>query len=246
MITLEKVYKSFSGQSVLKDISVEIQPQESFVVLGKSGVGKSVLLKVIGKLLAPDSGVVSLKTSNVGMLFQKNALFDSMTVNENLDFPLREKTKLKKNDRKQKIAKFLEYVELSHAGEKFPNELSGGMQKRVGIARALIIEPEIMLYDEPTAGLDPITSRMITELIVRMQKEVHATLVSVTSDVPRAFELANTKGRMSVLTPEGLVILGKKDIARQEATKHPHINELFDIDFSVHLETKNGDPSHVH
>ncbi len=198
MIRVRGVSKAFEGRTVLREARLEVPPGGAYVVLGQSGIGKSVLLKIIAGLLRPDEGAVKLGSRDVGMLFQKNALFDSMTAFENLEFPLRERSKLSAADRRARIAQYLEWVELAGAEERFPDELSGGMQKRLGIARALIVQPAIILYDEPTAGLDPITSRLIADLILRLRREMRSTVVAVTSDVKRAFQLAD---RIGLLVP---------------------------------------------
>lgn len=191
MISVRDVSKRFFTQAVLNRVNFDLAPGQSLVVLGQSGVGKSVLLKILAGLIVPDQGSVEVNTRNIGMLFQKNALFDSLTVRENLEFPLRERTTLSAVQRREKIAKFLDWVGLSGASEFFPDALSGGMQKRLGIARALIVEPEVLFYDEPTAGLDPITSRVIAELMIRLKNELGTTVVVVTSDVMRAYQLAD-------------------------------------------------------
>ncbi len=188
-----EISKDFSEtQCVLKNISFTVQKGESLVILGQSGVGKTVLLKILAGLIPPTQGSVQKETQNIGMLFQSNALFDSFTVAENLDFPLKERTSLDKKARDEKVKLFLSYVGLSGTEEKAPTELSGGMQKRLAIARTLIVEPELVLYDEPTAGLDPVTSRNIIDLIVELKNKLGSTLVSVTSDVLRAFQLGDT------------------------------------------------------
>lgn len=225
MIHCHNVSKRFLESPILKDITFEVQSGSSLVILGQSGVGKSVLLKILAQLILPDAGRASLKTKNIGMLFQKNALFDSSTVFENLEFPLRERTRLKSKERIEKIKKFLSWVELSGSEDKFPHELSGGMQKRLGIARALIVEPEVLFYDEPTAGLDPITSRMIIDLILRLKKEFHTTLVSVTSDVLRAYQLADRIGLL-MKTPEGAVLLDAGAPAQAQLSKDPAIHQF--------------------
>ncbi len=206
MIEVSQVARSFVGQTVLRSVSFQVEAAKTYVVLGQSGVGKSVLLKVLAGLLSPDEGHVRIGTRSIGMLFQKNALFDSFTVRENLEFPLREKTPLKAADRSQKISQFLDWVGLSGTENLFPSELSGGMQKRLGIARALIVEPEVILYDEPTAGLDPITSRMIIELIMRLRNQLGTTVVTVTSDVLRAYQMADCIGLL-VKGPHGATLL---------------------------------------
>lgn len=194
MIQVNSISKAWLNRTVLHGVSFSLKPGKSFVILGQSGIGKSVLLKILAGLITPDTGAVQIRSHNIGMLFQRNALFDSFSVEENLEFPLKERTTLTKIERKKRILKFLEWVELSQCEHLFPHELSGGMQKRLGIARALIVEPEVIFYDEPTAGLDPITSRTIADLILRLKKEMASTLVCVTSDVLRAFQLADSIG----------------------------------------------------
>ncbi len=194
MIEVCNIQKAFFNQTVLNRISFSVEEGKSLVILGQSGVGKTVLLKILAQLLSPDEGTVIVRSKSVGMLFQKNALFDSLTVFENLEFPLKEKGERDPLKRKQKIEKFLDWVGLSQSAQLFPDSLSGGMQKRLGIARALIIEPKVLFYDEPTAGLDPITSRKIAELILTLKNEFGSTIVSVTSDVFRAYQMADKIG----------------------------------------------------
>lgn len=230
MIALTGVAKAFQDlwklRRVFKDLHLTVQPQESIVLMGPSGSGKSVLLKLVAQLMTPDQGTIVLGSEQVGMLFQKNALFDSLTVRENMLFPLRETRRLvpvhrKKSDRKRpggggrgegksdedppdkdswydeeilalaKALPLLQAVGLEHSLDLYPNELSGGMQKRLGIARVLIVEPEIILYDEPTAGLDPITACTIAELILQFRAQQKTTLISVTNEVERAYQLAD-------------------------------------------------------
>lgn len=214
-VVVTNISKRFYQQPVLSRINFSVGKGRSYVILGQSGIGKSVLLKILAGLIIPDEGHVSLSTRNVGMLFQKNALFDSLTVHNNLDFPLRERLNLSKSERDHKIKKFLEWVDLAGTGNLYPEELSGGMQKRLGIARALIVEPELLLYDEPTAGLDPITSRLIADLILRLKRELGTTIIAVTSDIMRAFQLADELGLL-VRGANGATLLpaGTPDQAR--------------------------------
>jgi len=191
MISLRDIGKSFDGRWVFRNVSFTVSPKESVVIVGPSGGGKSVMLKVIAGLLAPDEGTLTLESDNVGMLFQKNALFDSFTVEENLLFPLKERMGVTGAKAKAKAAYFLKAVGLKGNESLYPDEISGGMQKRLGIARALIVDPQIILYDEPTAGLDPITSRTIADLIRDLRQEVGSTLVTVTNDMQRAYQLAD-------------------------------------------------------
>lgn len=199
MLTVREISKSFLQNHVIEDSSLFLEKGKSYVILGQSGSGKSVLLKMLAGLITPDRGEIKLETNNIGMLFQKNALFNSFTAFENLDFTLRERTNLSKKEREKLCDQYLDWVELGHTKTLFPDELSGGMQKRLGIARALILKPELIFYDEPTAGLDPITSEVIAALIVRLNQETRSTIVTVTSDIMRAYQIADTIG---ILLPE--------------------------------------------
>ncbi|MES2619562.1 MAG: ATP-binding cassette domain-containing protein [Bacteroidota bacterium] len=210
VVELSHLKKSFEGRYVLKDINLHVFKGENMVVLGKSGEGKSVMIKCMMRLLEPDSGTVVILGENVinmdeehlnevrkrvGFLFQSAALYDSMTVRENLEFPLRD---LKKTQQEvdRLVEEVLDSVGLLDAIEKMPSELSGGMRKRIGLARTLILEPEIILYDEPTAGLDPVTAKEICELIVTVQKKYKASAIIITHDLECARICAN---RMVVL-----------------------------------------------
>jgi phospholipid/cholesterol/gamma-HCH transport system ATP-binding protein len=237
MIELRDVSISFSqNDKLLHNVDLLVRRGETFVVIGPSGSGKSVLMKTIAGLIAPTKGQVLIDSKDLmevtraerseimrhmGMLFQKNALFDSFTVGENLAFPLRETTDLGEEEISEKVKKFLEYVGLSHAIDLFPDEISGGMQKRVGIARALILNPEIILYDDPTAGLDPITSKLIVELILRLNKEFGTTVVAITNDMNRAFQMAN---RIGMIHDHTLLITGS--VEETEHHKNPHVQKF--------------------
>jgi len=199
VISIKHLKKSFGKKDVLKDINLEVHRGENLVVMGKSGQGKSVTIQCLVGLLTPDSGSIKVfgdEVTNmneeelkrlrmkIGFLFQGGALFDSMTVRENLEFPLTRILKLKdQHDIDERINEVLEGVGLPDAIDKLPSDLSGGMRKRIGLARTLIIKPEIMLYDEPTTGLDPITSREISELILNMQKKYKTTSIIITHDM---------------------------------------------------------------
>lgn len=191
MIRLSNLGKKFHDRWVFQGAALEIHENESTVIIGPSGSGKSVLLKLIAGLMQPDEGQIKIKSSNIGMLFQKNALFDSLTVEENLLFPLSERQQLSNKKAKEKATRFLNAVGLGGTESLYPDEISGGMQKRLGIARALVMDPEIILYDEPTAGLDPITSKTIAELIKELQTETGSTLLTVTNDMQRAYQLGD-------------------------------------------------------
>jgi len=198
MIKIENISKSFGDFVVLKNVNLEISKGETLVILGKSGTGKSVLLRIIIGLLEPDEGSIFINKYNItkintkqlnqirkkiGFLFQNSALYDSLSVRENLEFALRDRKDLSYKDITERVEKYLDAVKLIEAIDKMPSELSGGMRKRVALARALIIEPEIILYDEPTTGLDPITTREISYLISEVQKKFNLTSVVVTHDL---------------------------------------------------------------
>jgi phospholipid/cholesterol/gamma-HCH transport system ATP-binding protein len=199
VVDIEHLSKSFGSKEVLKDISLKIKRGENVVVLGKSGEGKSVTIQCIVGLLTPDSGTVKVfgedvvEMSNeelkelrtkVGFLFQSGALYDSMTVRENMEFPLTRVLKMKdQGEIDKRVEEVLDAVGLLEAIDKMPSDLSGGMRKRAGLARTMIVRPEIMLYDEPTTGLDPITSREISQLILQVQKKYKTTSVIITHDM---------------------------------------------------------------
>ena len=191
MITVNNLIKKFDESIILNNINLSVKKNSTTVIIGPSGCGKSVLLKVLAGLIPYESGNISIQSNNIGMLFQKNALFDSLTVEENLLFPIQEKKGSIDSKDKQKAKHFLEEVGLDGCQNLYPDELSGGMQKRLGIARSLIINPEVILYDEPTAGLDPITSRKIADMILTLKKEVQGTVVMVTNDMQRAFQIGD-------------------------------------------------------
>lgn len=198
LIRIENLTKGFNGNIILDDISLYVDRGENFVVFGQSGTGKSVLLKCIIGLLKPETGkifinnknVIELKKKelnkirkNIGFLFQGAALYDSMTVRENLEFPLKKNFDFTQKEIDEKVKTALDHVSLEEAIDKMPSELSGGMKKRIGLARSIITEPELMLYDEPTTGLDPITSKEISELILTLQKRLNMTSIVVTHDL---------------------------------------------------------------
>jgi len=184
LIELKNICKSFDDNLILDNINFSVEAGETLAIVGFSGSGKSTVLKIISGLEEFDSGEVILGDKEIGMAFQYSALFDSMSVYENVAFALKERTKFKKlyteSQIKQIVHEKLETVGLSGIEEKFPSELSGGMQKRVGFARAIVTNPRIILYDEPTAGLDPVSSTVIEEYIVKLKKDLCAASVVVT------------------------------------------------------------------
>lgn len=200
VVRVENLYKSFGDNHVLKNFSMSVHPGENLVVLGKSGSGKSVLIKCIINLIPADKGRITVLDriirdmeqddldklrAKVGFLFQSNALYDSMTVRENLEFPLR--THWSKEEREkgseQAVLEALEDVGLAHTVDMMPEELSGGMRKRIALARTLILRPDIILYDEPTTGLDPATAREISQLMMEVQKKYNATSIIISHDM---------------------------------------------------------------
>jgi len=205
MIKTINLCKNFGEKVVLKDLSIEFDKGKTTVVLGRSGTGKSVLLKLILRLLPIDSGEVHIDDVNttdfkehqmmavrkkMGMLFQGSALFDSMTVYENVAFALREHTRLSENKIREVVREKLKFVEMSGTEELMPSELSGGMQKRIALARSMASNPDYIFFDEPTTGLDPITAQTINELIKRVQEHTGSTVVVVTHDLESAFYVA--------------------------------------------------------
>lgn len=194
-LTLRGLSKSFDSLVVLDQIDLDIPLGAHTTVIGKSGTGKSVLLKCISGLLAPDSGTVSVDGApgapNCSYMFQQNALFDSMTVEENIALPLHEKGKAKSKEIKKRVGKLVEQLELEDAVHKYPAEISGGMKKRVALARALITNPKIILFDEPTTGLDPQRKYAVFDMIRSYRKRFGFTVLMVSHDVPEVFEISD-------------------------------------------------------
>lgn len=236
-VDIINVSKAFGSHVVLEDVSLNIEEGENFVVFGQSGTGKSVLLKCIVGLLKPDSGeilingtnVLNLKTKelnkvrkNLGFLFQGAALYDSMSVRENLEFPLIRNSNFTAKEREEKVKAVLESVSLEEAIDKMPSELSGGMKKRIGLARSIIAEPKLMLYDEPTTGLDPITSKEISSLILDLQKSLKMTSIVVTHDLLCAEIIAD---RAIMLNEGGVKFEGT--ISELTSSKDPFLRNFF-------------------
>lgn len=200
IIEVKSLYKSFGKNQVLMDFSLTLKEEENLVILGKSGSGKSVLIKCIIRLIEPDAGEIrvlgqditeldqdqmDLLRKDVGFLFQSNALYDSMTVRQNLEFPLRRHWSVEERqaNAESAVLEALEDVGLAHTIDMMPAELSGGMRKRIALARTLILKPKVILYDEPTTGLDPITGREISELIVKIQKKYKSSAIIISHDM---------------------------------------------------------------
>jgi phospholipid/cholesterol/gamma-HCH transport system ATP-binding protein len=219
-IHVKDLQKSFGEQHVLRGITFEVRQGQTLSVLGRSGTGKSVLLKLIVGLQHPDSGSICVHSKEIsglrlnqlnevrkkiGFLFQNAALYDSLSVEENVAFPLRRHAKLSHADRHAKVRELLASVGLDKDSQKMPGEISGGMQKRVGLARALALDPDILLFDEPTAGLDPITSEEISQLILKLQKERNMASIVVTHDIHSAQTVSD---RVALLRDGQILIQG--------------------------------------
>jgi phospholipid/cholesterol/gamma-HCH transport system ATP-binding protein len=218
MIKVDHINKSFGTLAVLRDVSFEVSEGESVAIIGRSGTGKSVLIKHLIGLLHPDTGAVWIEGENLvdmperqllqvrqkfGMLFQSAALFDSMNVYENIAFPLRRSGVEDETEINDRVEEVLNLVELEGKGFQLPSELSGGMQKRVGLARAIVHRPKIILYDEPTTGLDPVVADTIDQLMMRVRDQFHATSIVITHDMRSARRM----GQRIIYLHEGQVYL---------------------------------------
>jgi phospholipid/cholesterol/gamma-HCH transport system ATP-binding protein len=238
VIKITNLRKGFVNQDVLQDVSLNLRNGENLVVLGKSGSGKSVLIKCIVRLLDPEAGTirvfgedVTAMTSDglgemrkkIGFLFQSGALYDSMTVKQNLEFPLRRiRKELSQKERNDKIMEVLEQVGLSDTMDKMPSQLSGGMRKRISLARTIVVDPLIMLYDEPTTGLDPVTSDEISSLIMYVQEKYKTSSIIITHDIECARATAN---RIIMLRDGEVYQEGKLD--EFEKSEDPLIKSFF-------------------
>jgi len=239
VIVIEHLYKRFGKNIVLDNFNIELRTEENLVVLGKSGSGKSVLIKCIIGLLVPDKGNVLVFGENVpdlthdeldrvrakiGFLFQGNALYDSMSVRENLEFPLRRHwIELSQKEVDALVKEALENVGLPHTADMMPAELSGGMLKRVALARTMILKPDIILYDEPTTGLDPVTAREIDNLILKLKKKYHTSSIIITHDMNC---VKNTADRVALLLEGKCYAEGKYIDFEQSADKN--IRQFFE------------------
>ena len=242
VISIRGLYKSFGENQVLRGIDLDVYKGENVVVLGRSGTGKSVLIKIIAGLLVPDEGQVNVlgmevETLNekelrvlrlkLGFSFQNSALYDSMTVGENLQFPLVQNSKhLSRSQIDKAVAEVLDAVGLSATSNQMPSELSGGQRKRIGIARTLILQPEIMLYDEPTAGLDPTTSMEINKLINEVQEKYHTSSIIITHDLACA---KSTGDRLAMMMDGKFIREG--NFEEVFATDDERIKNFYDYNF---------------
>jgi len=249
MIEVSKVRKSFGDQVVLQSISFSVEAGESVAIIGRSGTGKSVLIKHLVGLLSPDEGAVRVEGQDLvgmserqmlsvrqkfGMLFQGAALFDSMNVHENIAFPLRRSSVTDGAEINRRVEEVLGLVELPGVGGKMPSELSGGMQKRVGLARAIVHRPQIILYDEPTTGLDPVVADSIDQLMMRVRDQYSVTSIVITHDM----RCARRMGQRIIYLREGQVYL---DAPAEEVfnSEDPQVSrfirgeaDLKEVDFS--------------
>jgi len=243
VIRVEHLAKSFSQNHVLVDVSLDVPEKSIYAIVGQSGTGKSVLFKTIMGMIEPDRGRVWFKDTELtamtrevllgqrksfGYAFQNAALFDSMNVGENLAFPLREVLGIKDRDEiRKRVNELLEWIELPGIELKRPDELSGGMRKRVGVARALIMKPEVLFFDEPTTGLDPVLAETINKLVVRVHRELRITCLMITHDIPAAFRIAD---RIAFLDQGYIVAEGiPKDLAKSD---NPLVKDFIRISFS--------------
>jgi phospholipid/cholesterol/gamma-HCH transport system ATP-binding protein len=239
VVAIEQLKKSFGQQEVLTDLNLQLRDGENLVVLGKSGSGKSVLIKCMVRLLQSDSGKIDILGKDVnalnkheldelrqkiGFLFQGGALYDSMTVRQNIEFPLRRiKKGIKENEVKDKVMEVLENVGLTEAIDKMPSQLSGGMRKRISLARTIVVDPQLMLYDEPTTGLDPVTSKEISMLINEIQKKYKTSSIIITHDMEC---VRYTADRIIMLKDGGVYLDGP--LTTFEQSTDPLIKSFFD------------------
>jgi len=236
MIVVENLHKSFDNAEVLKGVSFRVERGETLALIGRSGYGKSVLLKHIAGLIQPDDGRVLVDDKDIfhirekellalrnrmGFLFQSGALFDSMTIFENIAFPLNEKTNLNKKEIKEKVFYELEQVGLLGSEDKYPSQVSGGMVKRASLARALIEKPGIMLFDEPTTGLDPLTGHSILRLINSRRQMVNFTGIIITHQIPQVFDIVD---KIAMLHKGVIIAMGTPDEIK--ASEDPTVSQF--------------------
>jgi len=240
MIRVVDLHKSFAGHAVLKGINLELETGKITTIIGGSGSGKTVLLKHLNALLLPDRGGIFVGDQDItrlrqsalndvrrkfGVLFQGAALLDSMTLYENVAFPLREKTRLTEAEIERKVNESLDQVGLAGAGYKLPAEVSGGMKKRAGLARALVTQPEIMLFDEPTTGLDPLLGKSIHQLIRKMHETFKFTGVIVSHDIPEVFGISD---RIAMLADGAITEVGTTE--EFLTSRNPVVRQFIQVD----------------
>lgn len=239
MIEIKNLHKAFGKKKILKGIDLTIPSKKITVILGGSGSGKSVLIKNIMGLLKPDKGDILLNGKSIlglsgsklvevrkqfGMLFQYSALFDSMSVGDNISFPLKEHSKLKKKEMDKLVSEKLKLVGLEGIENMFPSDLSGGMQKRVALARAIILQPDNIVYDEPTSGLDPLMARQIDRLIVDTANHLDITSIIISHDIPSAFRIAD---HIAILYQGKLVATGSPQEVKNN--KNEYVQKFLDV-----------------
>lgn len=243
IIRVRGLKKSFGAAHILQGVDVDFPEGKITAVIGQSGTGKSVLFKTILRLLPPDAGKVWFRDveltaldphelvkmrRNIGYAFQNAALFDSMSVEENIAFPLREVLGIKsKKELSRRVAEMLDWIDLPGIEKKRPDELSGGMRKRVGVARTLVSHPEVLLFDEPTTGLDPVLAETINNLVVRVNKELKITCILITHDIPAAFRIAD---KIAFLDNGTVIADGAP--AEVAASEHPLVKDFIRTSFS--------------
>lgn len=248
VIQFKSISKSFGNLQVLDDVSCHIKKGKITVIIGPSGTGKSVFIKLLVGLLQPDKGSIVIAGQDIttlsekdlykvrrkfGMMFQDGALFDSLTVGENVAFPLYRHTKKSEKEIKKIVAHKLAQVGLPGIELKLPSELSGGMRKRVGFARAIVLDPEIVLFDEPSSGLDPVMADAIDKLILKMQRELGSTFIVISHDIPSTFQIADYIG---MLYRSRLIAYGSRDEIKNNS--NPILQQFFSRSSDGPIEVK--------
>jgi phospholipid/cholesterol/gamma-HCH transport system ATP-binding protein len=238
VIVLENVHKKFGQREILRGLTVEIPRGETVCLIGGSGTGKSVTLKHIMRLLEPDEGKIILDGVDIshihgtplvearkklGVLFQSAALLQWLTIGENVALPLRENTNLPEAEIEKRVNEILNLLQIPHAKDLFPNQISGGMQKRAGLARAVVMKPQVILYDEPTSGLDPVKTALVDEMILDMQEKLNVTQVVITHDMTSAYRISD---RIAMLYEGRVIQYGTPDEIRN--TTHPIVRQFIE------------------
>ncbi|HKL87295.1 MAG TPA: ATP-binding cassette domain-containing protein [Treponemataceae bacterium] len=243
VIRIQNLHKSFGSNCILNGVNLEIPEGSISAIIGQSGSGKSVLFKTVMGMIKPDQGKVWYRDTELtalerpelismrqhfGYAFQNAALFDSMTVEENIAFPLREVLNLRnKAEIRKRVKRMLDWIELPGIELKRPDELSGGMRKRVGVARSLVMQPDVLFFDEPTTGLDPVLAETINNLVVRVNRELKITCILITHDIPAAFRISD---KMSFLD-QGIIVADGSP-AEVAASEHSLVRDFIRISFS--------------